>query len=212
MWVASWLWNWVGCALMVGLLYASGIFHHKDWCARALRLLLQPARARAPAPPCLHLPPCPRLRGALAADQPPARARARRYAKTLAVAKVSHGWGEVLIRAVFANWLVCIATWQANAAQDLTGARALRPAAACGCAWPQVCTLPAADADAADSPPPGKAVAIWLPIMAFAAIGFEHCIGGGQRALRQRGARACARFAGPAPTPPSCPSEQPISS
>lgn len=61
----------------------------------------------------------------------------------LAVKKVSNGWGEALVRGVFANWLVCIATWQANAAQDLTG----------------------------------KAVAIWLPISAFAMMGFEHCIG-----------------------------------
>ena len=37
----------------------------------------------------------------------------------------------------------CIATWQANAAQDMTG----------------------------------KAVAVWLPISAFAMLGFEHCIG-----------------------------------
>jgi formate/nitrite transporter FocA (FNT family) len=61
----------------------------------------------------------------------------------LAHKKVSNGWGETLVRAIFANWLVCIATWQANAAQDLTG----------------------------------KAVAIWLPISAFAMLGFEHCIG-----------------------------------
>lgn len=51
-------------------------------------------------------------------------------------------WGVVLIRGIFANWLVGIATWMANAALDLTG----------------------------------KSVAVWLPISAFAAIGFEHCI------------------------------------
>jgi formate/nitrite transporter FocA (FNT family) len=67
----------------------------------------------------------------------------RRYIQVLAHKKVSNGWGETLVRAIFANWLVCIATWQANAAQDLTG----------------------------------KAVAIWLPISAFAMLGFEHCIG-----------------------------------
>lgn len=44
-----------------------------------------------------------------------------RYIKLLAHKKVSNGWGETLVRGVFANWLVCIATWQANAAQDLTG-------------------------------------------------------------------------------------------
>jgi formate/nitrite transporter FocA (FNT family) len=66
-----------------------------------------------------------------------------RYIKLLAHKKVSKGWGEVLVQGIFANWLVCIATWQANAAQDLTG----------------------------------KAVAVWLPISAFAMLGFEHCIG-----------------------------------
>jgi formate/nitrite transporter FocA (FNT family) len=66
-----------------------------------------------------------------------------RYIKVLADKKVSKGWGEVLVQGIFANWLVCIATWQANAAQDMTG----------------------------------KAVAVWLPISAFAMLGFEHCIG-----------------------------------
>lgn len=68
-----------------------------------------------------------------------------RYIKVLAHKKVSKGWGEVLVQGIFANWLVCIATWQANAAQDMTG----------------------------------KAVAVWLPISAFAMLGFEHCIGEG---------------------------------
>jgi formate/nitrite transporter FocA (FNT family) len=31
MWVSSWLWNFVGCAIFVGLMYASGIYKHKDW-------------------------------------------------------------------------------------------------------------------------------------------------------------------------------------
>jgi formate/nitrite transporter FocA (FNT family) len=31
MWVASWLWNFVGCAIFVGLMYASGTYKHKDW-------------------------------------------------------------------------------------------------------------------------------------------------------------------------------------
>lgn len=61
----------------------------------------------------------------------------------LAHKKVSYGWGETLVKGVFANWLVCVATWQANAAQDLTG----------------------------------KAVGVWLPISAFAMLGFEHCVG-----------------------------------
>jgi formate/nitrite transporter FocA (FNT family) len=31
MWVASWLWNFVGCTTFVGLMYASGTYKHKDW-------------------------------------------------------------------------------------------------------------------------------------------------------------------------------------
>jgi hypothetical protein len=83
---------------------------------------------------------------ACAADSVPALTTLNcscRYIKLLAHKKVSKGWGEVLVQGIFANWLVCIATWQANAAQDLTG----------------------------------KAVAVWLPISAFAMLGFEHCIG-----------------------------------
>ncbi|KAG2491238.1 hypothetical protein HYH03_010446 [Edaphochlamys debaryana] len=56
--------------------------------------------------------------------------------------KVSYGWGATFVKGIFANWLVGIATWMANAAQDLTG----------------------------------KAVGIWLPISAFAMLGFEHSI------------------------------------
>lgn len=56
--------------------------------------------------------------------------------------KISLQWGVVLVRGIFANWLVAIATLMANAALDLSG----------------------------------KAIAVWLPISAFVAIGFEHCI------------------------------------
>lgn len=76
----------------------------------------------------------------------------RRYIQLLAHKKVSKGWGEVLVQGIFANWLVCIATWQANAAQDMTG----------------------------------KAVAVWLPISAFAMLGFEHCIGEWRQTEQQR--------------------------
>jgi hypothetical protein len=46
------------------------------------------------------------------------------------------------VRGILCNWLVCLAVWQANAAQDIIS----------------------------------KAVAVWLPISAFVAMGFEHCI------------------------------------
>ena len=31
MWVSSWMWNFVGCAIFVDLMYAGGIYKHKDW-------------------------------------------------------------------------------------------------------------------------------------------------------------------------------------
>ena len=49
---------------------------------------------------------------------------------------------KVLVYVLILNWLVAIATFMANAAQDLTG----------------------------------KFVGIWLPISAFASVGYEHCI------------------------------------
>jgi formate/nitrite transporter FocA (FNT family) len=36
MWVLSWLWNFVGCAIFVGLMYASNLYHHKDWYIKLL--------------------------------------------------------------------------------------------------------------------------------------------------------------------------------
>ncbi|KAF5841851.1 Formate/nitrite transporter-domain-containing protein [Dunaliella salina] len=64
------------------------------------------------------------------------------YLKYGAEHKVSDSWGATFAKGILANWLVGIATWMANAAQDMTG----------------------------------KFVGIWLPISAFAAIGYEHCI------------------------------------
>jgi formate/nitrite transporter FocA (FNT family) len=31
MWVSSWMWNFVGCAIFMDLMYAGGIYKHKDW-------------------------------------------------------------------------------------------------------------------------------------------------------------------------------------
>lgn len=39
----------------------------------------------------------------------------------LAQKKSSMHFGACLARGVLCNWLVCIAVWQANAAQDVTG-------------------------------------------------------------------------------------------
>jgi formate/nitrite transporter FocA (FNT family) len=35
--------------------------------------------------------------------------------------QVSHGFGPTVVRGIFANWLVGVAVWQANAAQDMVG-------------------------------------------------------------------------------------------
>jgi formate/nitrite transporter len=64
------------------------------------------------------------------------------YLKMVVHDKLQLSWTVVIVRGIFANWLVGIATWMANAALDLSG----------------------------------KAIAVWLPISSFAAIGFEHCI------------------------------------
>lgn len=39
------------------------------------------------------------------------------YTVRLAEKKVSYGWGQVFVKGIFANWLVGLATWMANAAQ-----------------------------------------------------------------------------------------------
>ncbi|GIM03655.1 hypothetical protein Vretimale_8193 [Volvox reticuliferus] len=66
----SWTGNFIGCALIAGLLKASEVFDHKD------TTLLRQVED-----------------------------------------KLSHGWGAVFVKGIFANWLVGIATWMANAAQ-----------------------------------------------------------------------------------------------
>lgn len=70
----SWVFNFIGCLALVGMLYLSQIFNHKDM-----------------------------------------------YLEMMAKDKVSLNWGVVVVRGIFANWLVGIATWMANSAHDLTG-------------------------------------------------------------------------------------------
>jgi hypothetical protein len=41
----------------------------------------------------------------------------KRYPDWLLGTQVHHGWGVVFVKGIFANWLVGIATWMANAAQ-----------------------------------------------------------------------------------------------
>lgn len=64
------------------------------------------------------------------------------YLKMVFHDKLKLTWSVVIVKGIFANWLVGIATWMVNGALDLSG----------------------------------KAIAVWLPISSFAAIGFEHCI------------------------------------
>lgn len=60
----------------------------------------------------------------------------------LASKKTGNAWGVSFTRGILCNYLVVLAIWLANAAQDVAS----------------------------------KAVAIFLPISAFVALGFEHCI------------------------------------
>jgi formate/nitrite transporter len=60
----------------------------------------------------------------------------------LAAKKTSNPWSVAFVRGILCNYLVVLAIWQANAAQDVAS----------------------------------KAIAIFLPISAFVALGFEHCI------------------------------------
>lgn len=60
----------------------------------------------------------------------------------IARAKVSMPWMTVSLKAVGANWCVCLGVWLALGAKGL----------------------------------PAKALGCWLPVMAFVALGYEHCI------------------------------------
>jgi formate/nitrite transporter FocA (FNT family) len=39
----------------------------------------------------------------------------------LALKKTSYSFGATLTKGILCNWLVCMAVWQGNAAQDITG-------------------------------------------------------------------------------------------
>lgn len=52
----------------------------------------------------------------------------------LALKKTSHSFGATLVKGILCNWLVCMAVWQANAAQDVAGkVRAARRRGGRGC-------------------------------------------------------------------------------
>lgn len=56
--------------------------------------------------------------------------------------KVGMDWATVFLKAIGANWCVCLGVWLALGAKGL----------------------------------PAKALGCWLPVMAFVALGYEHCI------------------------------------
>lgn len=64
------------------------------------------------------------------------------YLHTLAETKVHYDFDIVFIKAIGANWLVCLGTWMGFAGKDIIG----------------------------------KTIGIWIPVMTFVTIGFEHSI------------------------------------
>ena len=72
--IMSWIFNYVGCMILIGLFIGCDLWDGQDM-----------------------------------------------YAISLAKSKLSHTWGVTFAKGIMANWLVCIATWMATAAQDLSG-------------------------------------------------------------------------------------------
>ncbi len=64
------------------------------------------------------------------------------YLHNMAGMKVHCGFGTVFIKAIAANWLVCLGAWMGFAGKDVIG----------------------------------KAVGIWIPVMIFVTLGYEHSI------------------------------------
>lgn len=64
------------------------------------------------------------------------------YLHQVANAKLHYGFGTVFVKAIGANWLVCLGTWMGYAAKDVAG----------------------------------KAIGIWIPVMLFVTLGYEHSI------------------------------------
>ncbi len=64
------------------------------------------------------------------------------YLHHLALAKVHYSFGTVFLKAIGANWLVCLGTWMGFAGKDVIG----------------------------------KAVGIWIPVMIFVTLGYEHSV------------------------------------
>ncbi len=66
----------------------------------------------------------------------------KEYLHRLAESKIHYGFGVVFLKAIGANWLVCLGTWMGYAAKDISG----------------------------------KAIGIWIPVMIFVTLGYEHSI------------------------------------
>jgi hypothetical protein len=134
--------------------------------------------------------------------------------------QVHHGFGSTLVRGIFANWLVGVATWQANAALDLTG-----KAVAIWCAARLLVSVRGMRVHARSARPPWLPFAAphalppvlarhahpscsvrppacrRLPISAFAMLGFEHSIA--NQYLLPMATALCRRHEADGVAPPS---------
>lgn len=66
----------------------------------------------------------------------------RQYLHNMAGAKLNMGFGDVFLKGIGANWLVCLGAWMGFAGKDLFG----------------------------------KCIGIWIPVMIFVTLGYEHSI------------------------------------
>lgn len=146
-WAVSWVGNFVGAALFVGLMVAAGSFERKEAFALilagkkvrrglvsrcvALRLVWGQQRVAAGVSVCCLLPM--RLQALTTAPTllPFTTKQHQHHRK-----QTHHSFGQCFVLGIFCNWLVCLATWMSCAAQDMAG----------------------------------KFVAIWLPISAFVMV------------------------------------------
>ena len=185
-WTCSYLGNIIGCSLSLLLFANSGLMPQVGggwgggvccswWAACAVQGGLAPSRPpRSPRRTPRPAPPHPRARVQFTAG-----------ASALAVYKTAAPLKEVVIKAIAANWFVCLAVWQVGL---LVGGWARAQVCRCGDAFggkvgacpPTPSHLPPprhthAQATAANTFG-GKFIACLGPVSAFVCVGLEHCI------------------------------------
>lgn len=123
LWAISWAGNFAGTAAVVGLMVAGGTFDSKA--AYTLLLATKKARARARPPfgaactlRCLG---CGCGRRTAGHDQRYPHVCPLPLIPPPPAPQTRHGFGPCLVLGVLCNFLVCLATWMANAAQDVAG-------------------------------------------------------------------------------------------